>query len=71
MNFGMQTFANHIVTYKSHFKRYKQLERDNNFNVEEIIKKDDTWFLQFTYFTVLILAASVGEYKLVLRYLLN
>jgi hypothetical protein len=71
MNFGMRSLANQIVAYENQFKRFKQLERENDFNVDEIINQDGTWFSRFMYFPVLIVGASVGEHELALRYLLN
>jgi hypothetical protein len=71
MNFGMRSLANQIVAYENQFKRFKQLERENDFNVDEIINQDGTWFSRFMHFPVLIVGASVGEHELALRYLLN
>ncbi len=71
MNFGMRSLANQIVAYENQFKKFKQLERKNNFNIQEILNQDDTWFARFMYFPILIIGASVGEHELALRYLLN
>ncbi len=71
MNFGMRSLANQIEVYDKQFSLFKALEKKFDYDKEEIIKNDKSWFSTFIYNPVLIVGASVGEHELALRYLLN